>query len=221
MPFERARHVASRSLRLVALLCFWYVSCFFLMMEWGCPAFDPDSGDRTNESYYRMVGRVRIDEQYTIMGAPTCWANRVFVPFDWYMRSAKDAMGCRTFPEVFPSRVVRVIHPLSFWLTLFMPFWYPLCFMSRESRRMLHVRPLLSLVPAVSYFALICVYHFIRLDYVPQLVGQSVTVFGTFGAMIAIIWAGRGRWCILVVPLLVAMLSGTCWIVFFDREFCY
>jgi hypothetical protein len=221
MPFERARRIVRLALRLAALLCFWYASCFFLMMEWGRLAFDPDSGDCTNESCYRMVGFVKISDEFTILGPPTCWANRIFVPFDWYMRSAKDAMGCRTFPEVFPHDVFRVVHPLSFWLTLFMPFWYPLCFMSRESRRTFHVRPLLSLVPAAWYFALIYVYHCIRLDYVPQPVGQLVAALGTFGAMIAIIWTGRGTWCILVVPLLIAILSGTCWIVLFDPGFCY
>jgi hypothetical protein len=210
MNFHQARTYVGHSFRFLSLLLFCYVSCFILMMSWLCPSYDPDACVH-RESSYLMIGDVRVPGGFTIYCPAACWANKVFLPIDWCLRGLKDLFGC---PFGWTGKVALDIFWTVFGLTLFMPFWFSIFFMSRESRRTFKVRLFLSLVPAVWYVALIALYHFILLHHVPPLVGQPVAVIGTLGAIIAIMWAGRGRWCILIAPLLISILAGTTWIVF-------
>jgi hypothetical protein len=114
---------------------------------------------------------------------------------------------------IFFVDVVRRLYMVAFWLTLLMPFWFPLLFLSADSRKELRLRPFLALVPCAWYFALICLYHLMRQGVVISLLGKPVAVCGTVVAMVAMARAGHRSWYILAGPLVIATLAGTVWCV--------
>lgn len=52
MDLNRRRRFATRPLRVLLLMLLWYLSCFFLMMEWRVPCYDPYREMFDGSTYY-------------------------------------------------------------------------------------------------------------------------------------------------------------------------
>jgi hypothetical protein len=83
-------NLLGRTGRYAILLAFWYLSAYVLMMDWRfpLPAYDTVSGDRVDQSNYRLAPNVnyRPPGGVTMVGPCVCWPNKVFWPVDWVVR---------------------------------------------------------------------------------------------------------------------------------------
>lgn len=91
------RSILRRLLRVLLLLSFWYVSCFFLMMDWRFPADDPDLGNPVGGSFYVFADTVQTPGDLTVFGRSSCWANWFFYPLDQSVRLVQEAVGLAYF----------------------------------------------------------------------------------------------------------------------------
>jgi hypothetical protein len=208
--FHRVSDIVGRSSRLLYLAIFWYISCYILMMDWTCPAYDPTLGSWTSESNYYMTVSVRVRGPFSVYGPRTCWANWLFQPIDWIWHRTKIALDIKTFPALSAFHNFRL---LLFGMTLLMPFWFSIIYVRDESQKHFNLWTLLYLAPAVWYCVLIFLYHYMRLDNISSFWGKPIAVIGTVVAVLTIIRAVHGKWYFLVVPLTLAIISGTVWLI--------
>jgi hypothetical protein len=203
MHFEKCRGCA----RLVLVFIFWYLSCYFLMMDWRTLAYDPTFNEWTGESCYYMAPMVHVRGNITMIGGSACWANTFFRPLDWLLYRAKAALGVRVF-------VIDcwTVWAFLFWTNLLLPFLSVVRHGGSPLRhRGMHI--LLSLFAAGWYIGLWFLYHLIRNCEATRFVAKPMAVIGTLAALAAIYRLARARGYPFVVPLAFATLSGTIWLL--------
>jgi hypothetical protein len=106
---------------------------------------------------------------------------------------------------------------LTFWLVLLMPTWIPLFFMTAEARNRQGVRPFLAIIPAVWYCALYVLTRVVMMGYLHPVLNcllQAGAVIGTLLAIVALVASSGRRRYVLIVPLGIAIISGTVSILF-------
>ena len=90
-----------RVFSLVAVLLYWYLSSYVLLMDWRFRAYDIAT-TRFAESSYRMA-HVEVGgfpgHEFTTAYRMTCWANLVFGPVDTGMRWLKKTVGSGDVPD--------------------------------------------------------------------------------------------------------------------------
>jgi len=207
VQLQRFRHLAARASRILILMFFWYVSCYFLMMDWRVLPYDPIRHEYTGESCYYLAPMVRASSQFTIITGSACWANSFFRPLDLSLYRAKAAMGFRVF-----SQSLWPVLLLALGLNLLLPFFSAIL-RSAQSLRNRGVQVFLSLVVVGWYCGLIVLYHLIRNGIVNIFLGKSLALTGTVVALAAIYWIARARSYKLVVPLAIATVLGTIWLI--------
>ena len=203
MHFEKCRGCA----RLVLVFAFWYLSCFFLMMDWRILAYDPTSYEWTGESCYYMAPMVRVRGDLTMFAGSACWANTFFWPLDWLLYSAKAAMGFRVL-----RGDNRTICLLAFGLNLLLPA-LSMIFRGEHAFRNRGLQIVVSLAAVGWYCGLIVLYHLGRHEIIYVFVGKSFAVIGTLAATAALYRLARTSGYQFVVPLAFATLSGTIWLL--------
>ena len=206
MQLHQFRYFAGRSSRLLLLVFLRYVSCYFLMMDWRVLAYDPTSG-WTGESCYYMTRIVRVHGDYSVYSGSACWANWLFRPIDSLLYHAKAAIGFRVFRSGFWT-----IWLFAFGLNLLLPF-SSVILRGGQSLRKSCVQIFLSLAAAGWYCVLILLYHLVRQGTVNVLLGKSLAIVGAVLAAAALYWITRAGGCRFVVPLVVATVLGTIWLL--------
>jgi hypothetical protein len=210
MRLNRDCGIIGRLARFLILGIYWYMSCYFLMMDWTCPAYDTSLDAWTSESNYHMADTVRIPGGFSFSGPGACWANRVFQPLDTLVHELKSALGLKF---VLVGQGTRILLFTIFGMAIILPFLFSLLVSCKKPASGHWFRLWTSLVLAIWYCSLIVLYHLIRKDSVPTLLGKPVAVIGTAAAIWAFVRAGRGTWLTIAVPLAAAIVSGTVWLV--------
>jgi len=191
----------------IAIFIAWYVSCFFLMMDWRCEAYDPILDQFTHECSYYLIDGVRARGEMTFIAPRACWANSVFYPFDSLLGEAKRGMGVQLVPM---NWLVDGIWYLAIALPLLSPFAASLWPFLRNPHARPSTRAFLWLVPALWYWQL---YHNPPLTFTYDWWCKSIAVMGTAVAILAVVWKRHMIEYILAVPLLGSLLCGTVWLL--------
>jgi hypothetical protein len=211
MPFQQPSFVIRRLFWALFLGVFWYVSCFVLMMDWVRPGtYDPARHAWTDASSYYMVDTVRVPGDFTMYAAPVCWANRAFWPIDTTLSRTNVVAVLRGSLSLAALRVLEIT---PFGLVLAIPVLFSLIANYRDPGRRHRARLASSVLLAIWYVALIALYHLMRWRTVGVLLGKPVAVLGTVLVIAIMVRAGRGTWLSLAVPLAIAILSGTVWLI--------
>jgi hypothetical protein len=91
--------------RVFAVLLYWYLAAYVLMMDWRYEAYDPSSLTSCGESAYRMALLEITCVDVTMACDLRCWANRLFWPIDAALGWAKKRVGLQeTPPKEYPQR---------------------------------------------------------------------------------------------------------------------
>jgi hypothetical protein len=211
------RSILRRALRVLLLLSFWYLSSFFLMMDWSFPAFDPDLETSVGGSFYVFADNVRIPGDFTMYSPSACWANWFFYPLDQCFLFVQDAMGLAYFWEY--GNTIRVLGLVLLVPNLLLPS-LSIFFWDAQIQKRLWVRFLLAmrtvflaLCAAGWYLALVFLYDSFCEGTAYILLGKCFAAIGTILSLGALCWIGRGRSWPLVVPLAFATICGTIWII--------
>ena len=101
----------------------------------------------------------------------------------------------------------------AFWLTLLIPFWVPQFFVAAEIRQREKIRPLVGITAAMWYYALIFLFHFARMTYVPPFLCKVVGIAGTLVVCFVLFRPRQRWWGIIVAPLVFTIVSSTIWLV--------
>ena len=93
------------------VLSFWYASAYILMMDWRRTAYDLVNGRWTEESAYRFAPVAKFNNPYTRAAPSECWANRVFWPIDFLVRSGMARLRIKGRWELVEGDVSRPAPP--------------------------------------------------------------------------------------------------------------
>jgi len=209
MQFHQLQHLAARLLRILLLSLIWYVSCYFLMMDWRVLAYDGIRDECTGESGYYMAPMVRVRGDLTVYGIGATWANTFYRPLDLLFYGMKAAIGFRVF-----SQGHWTIWLFIFGLNLLLPFFFSI-FRGVKVFHKRWIAVILSLIPTLWYGGLILLYHLIRVgDIIENIVlGKILAILGTLAALTAMYFLVRAGCYKVLAPLAVAIVSGTIWLI--------
>jgi hypothetical protein len=208
MDLNRKQRFAARPLRVLLLMLLWYLSCFFLMMEWRVSCYDPNREAFEGSAHY-LSPTVQVPSQFTMVARSSTWANLMFQPIDALLQRVKDAAG---FQKYAGSRVVSAVWLFAFGANLLVPF-FAVVLRRGQSPKVRGGLALLALLAAGWYCGQILLYHAIRMDYMGVLLGKTLDVSGTVVAIAALCWIGHARGYQFVAPLAFATLFNAIWLL--------
>ena len=206
------RRILGQSVRAILLLFFWYVSCFFLMMDCRFPATDPELGTDVGGSFYILAPSVRTAGDLTIYGPSSCWANWLFYPLDQSVRLVQNAMGLAYFVKY--RGTVEILTLVVFVLNLLLPS-FSVLFRRDQSLKRNGIQVILALAAAGWYWGLIALFDAVDVGAVSVFLSKSLMVIGTILALSALYWIASNRSWLFAVPLAFATMCATIWIIMF------
>jgi hypothetical protein len=208
MDLNRTRRFAARPLRVSLLVLLWYLSCFFLMMEWRVSSFGPYREAYHGSCYY-MAPLTQIPGAFTMITGSSTWANLMFQPIDALLQRVKDATS---FQEYRGNRAVWAVWLFAFGPNLLVPFFAVVLWRGHSLKERGGLA-FLALLAAGWYCGQMFLYHAIRMDHVNILLGKTLAVGGTVVAITSLCWIGHARGYKFVVPLAFATVFGAIWLL--------
>lgn len=199
------KSIFRHSLRVFLVLFFWYLSSFFLMMDWYLLAFAPDRGTPVGGSAYILAPLAQLPgDLLSVYGASWCWANWLFWPLDRFFWVLNDAF----FPAYRHTTLPLTL--VLFWVNLLLPI-FSVVWWHTESRKSTRIQLLVALGAAGWYLGLIRLYSLMCHRDTNLFLGKSFVLIGTIVVLGALYWLGRNRSWLFVVPLAFATICATVW----------